>query len=146
MLSRPIPPPKKSIHSQSWQDQRDPKKSKHRTPQPNPSLLGNKEEASKHVESAPHLHRKTVALNPRIKPAPSALFIILLKTSIITRNNIGDSGSPYLKPLELPKKSAGDPLNKTENWTVKMQVRIHLHHLTPNPILFNKSRSASQFT
>ena len=82
-------------------------------------------------------------LNPRSKLAPSALFIILLKTSIITRNNIGDSGSPCFKPLELPKKSVGDPLNKTENWTVDMQVWIHLHHLTPKPILFNKSRRAS---
>ena len=52
---------------------------------------------------------------------------------------MGDSGSPCLNPLELPKKSAGDPLNKTENWTVDMHVRIHLHHLLPNPILFNRA-------
>ena len=85
-------------------------------------------------------------LKPQNKLAPSTLFIILLKSSIITRNNMGDGGSPYLNPLELPKKLAGDPLNKTENWTVDIQVQIHLHHLTPNPILFNKSRRASQFT
>ena len=85
-------------------------------------------------------------LKPQNKLAPSTLFIILLKSSIITRNNMGDSGSPYLNPLKLPKKLAGDPLNKTENWTVDIQVQIHLHHLTPKPILFNKSRTASQFT
>ena len=86
------------------------------------------------------------ALKPQSKSPPSTLFIILLKTSIVTRNNIGDSGSPCFNPLELPKKSAGDPLTKTENWTIDIHIRIHLHHLTPNPILFNKSRRALQFT
>ena len=74
------------------------------------------------------------ALKPLSKPAPSILFAILLNTSIITKNNKGDNGSPCLNPLELPKKSAGDPLTKIENCTVEIQVRIQLHHLSLKPI------------
>ena len=34
MLSKSIPPTKKSTHNHSWQDPRDPKRSKHQTLQP----------------------------------------------------------------------------------------------------------------
>jgi hypothetical protein len=37
------------------------------------------------------------------------------------RNNKGDKGSPYLKPLELEKKPLGLPFTKIEKRTVEMQ-------------------------
>ena len=93
--------------------------------------------ANKRCETHTPSPRLPSALKTQSKPARSTLFIILLRTSIIIRNNMGDSGSPCLNPLELPKKSARDPLNKTKNWTVDMQVRIHL---PPHP----KSHSLQQ--
>ena len=70
------------------------------------------------------------ALNPLINLAPSTLFNILLNTSIIIKN--------IMDHLELPKKSFGDSFTKTENWTVEIQVRIHLHHLSPKHNIDNK--------
>ena len=52
--------------------------------------------------------------NPRIRLHSSAFFKSLLRTSIIKRNNSGDSGSPCLHPREHPKKPSGDPFTRTE--------------------------------
>ena len=74
-------------------------------------------------------------LHPEIKLPSTARFSIQLSTSIPTTKRYGDSGSPCLRPLELWKKPAGEPLNKTENEAVEMHHRIHLIHFGPNPIL-----------
>jgi hypothetical protein len=51
---------------------------------------------------------------PVISLAAVALFMLLLSPSIIRMNMKGDSGSPFLMPLEGQKVLAGAPLIKSE--------------------------------
>jgi len=47
-----------------------------------------------------------------IKPALEAAAIIVVSTSITSKNNRGDKGSPCLNPLDVEKKSVGEPLTR----------------------------------
>lgn len=45
----------------------------------------------------------------------------------------GDKGSPWRNPFSIWKKSVGDPLTKTANVAVEIQLCIQVIHLEPNP-------------
>ena len=53
-------------------------------------------------------------MKPNMRPSLTTLSNILPTVSMTIMNNEGDNESPCLNPLELPKKSHGEPLIKME--------------------------------
>ena len=85
-------------------------------------------------------------VNPKIWPAKTTLSNNRLKASITIINKSGESGSPRRSPLELPKKSLGQPLIKMENFTVETQNKIHFLYYSKNPHYCNIYTRKSQLT
>ena len=71
--------------------------------------------------------------HPSIRPSLTALSNILPTTFMTIMNNNRDNGLPCLNPLQVPKKSQGEPLIKMEKWTVNKQKKIHCLHFSKKP-------------
>jgi hypothetical protein len=72
--------------------------------------------------------------------------IILLKASITKTNNNGERGSPCPNPLELLKKSFGEPLTRMEKCADEIDCSIQEHHFPLKQLFLDTYNIKSQFT
>ena len=85
-------------------------------------------------------------VKPEMWPARTAPSNKRLNASITITNRSGERGSLWRSPLELPKKSLGEPFIKIENLTMEIQNRIHFLHFSEKPQRCNIYIRKSQLT